>query len=109
METRRTRQNYTQQFKNDALKLVLEQDYRCNEVGRRLGIHASNVSRWVREYESDSEPIVEGVLTRKQLEAELKRLRKDNKRLQMEREILKKAAAFFANESGADTDLSGSR
>ena len=109
MKTRRTRQNYTQEFKNDAIKLVLEQDYSCNEVGRRLGIHPSNVSRWVREYESDSEPIVEGVLTRKQLEAELKRLRKENKRLQMEREILKKAAAFFAKESSSDTDLSGSK
>ena len=109
MTTRRTRQKYTKEFKADAVKLVLDSDYSCNEVARRLGINPSNVTRWVREYERDNQPVVQGGASRKELEAELLRLHKENKRLQMEREILKKAAAFFAKESDADTDSSGSR
>jgi transposase len=109
MTTRRTRQNYTKEFKNDAIRLVLDHGYSCNEVARRLGINPSNVTRWVREHERDNEPTVEGGASRKEMEAELRRLRKENKRLQMEREILKKAAAFFAKESSSDMDSSGSR
>jgi transposase len=110
MTNRRTRNHYTKEFKNDAVKLVLEHGYSGYEVARRLGVEPSNVNRWVREHERDNEPApVAGGVSRKELEAELKRLRKENKRLQMEREILKKAAAFFANESGSDTDSSGSR
>jgi transposase len=99
MNQKTTRQHYTKEFKSDAVKLVLEHGYSANEVARRLGINQTNVSRWVREYRQDSEPSVEGGATRSELEAELKRLRKENQRLQMEREILKKAAAFFAKES----------
>ena len=68
------------------------------EVGRRLGINQTNVSRWVREYHRENEPSVDGSATRSELENEVKRLHKENQRLRMEREILKKAAAFFANE-----------
>ena len=57
------------------------------------------MNRWVRQYHDNKESASSDGLTREQLEAELKRLRKENKRLEMEREILKKAAAFFANES----------
>ena len=109
MPNRRTRQHYTKEFKTDAVKLVLEHGYSGYEVARRLGIDPSNVNRWVRDYESDNEPPVEGGASRKELEAELQRLRKENKRLQMEREILKKAAAFFANESNSDMGSSGSK
>ena len=109
MASRRTRQRYTKEFKDDAIRLVFEHGYSCNEVGRRLGINPCNVTRWVREYEHDEQPSNEGGVSRKEIEGELQRLRKENKRLQMEREILKKAAAFFAKESGADTGLSGSR
>jgi transposase len=99
MNQKRIRQHYTKEFKNDAVKLVLEHGYSANEVARRLGINQTNVSRWVREYRQDNEPTIEGGATRSELESELKRLRKENQRLQMEREILKKAAAFFAKES----------
>jgi transposase len=99
MNQRRNRQHYTKEFKNDAVKLVIEQGYSANEVARRLGINQTNVSRWVREYRQDNEPSVDGGANRSELEAEVKRLRKENQRLQMEREILKKAAAFFAKES----------
>ena len=99
MNQKRTRQNYTKEFKNDAIKLVIEQGYNTSEVGRRLGINQTNVSRWVREYRQENEPSINGEATRSELEAEVKRLRKETERLRMEREILKKAAAFFANES----------
>ena len=100
MNQKRNRQHYTKEFKNDAVKLVVEQGYSCNEVGRRLGINQTNVSRWAREYRQENDPSVDGGASRNELESEVKRLRKENQRLQMEREILKKAAAFFAKESG---------
>jgi transposase len=99
MNARRTRRNYTKEFKADAVGLVVEQGYSSAEVGRRLGVSENNVNRWVRQYRDKKAIASTDGLTREQLEAELKRLRKENKRLEMEREILKKAAAFFANES----------
>jgi transposase len=98
MSKKRQRRDFTDEFKNDAVKLVIEQGYSCNEAARRLGIGQSNLSRWVRAYRAQLENKAEpGSI--QDLEAENKRLRNENKRLLMEREILKKAAAFFANES----------
>jgi transposase len=99
MNERQDRVKYTKEFKQDAIQLVMEQGYSANEVGRRLGVNQSNVSRWIREYRRDQQDSAEGEIPRKELEAEVKRLKKENQRLQMEREILKKAAAFFAKES----------
>jgi len=99
MNENRNRVKYTKEFKQDAVKLVIEQGYSANEVGRRLGIGQSNVSRWVREYRRGQRESARGEIPRKELEAEVRRLKKENQRLQMEREILKKAAAFFAKES----------
>jgi transposase len=94
------RRAFTEEFKKDAVKLVLEQGYSNSEVGRRLGVHGSNISRWVRQHRNKMENPNEGASRSPQdLETENKRLKKENKRLLMEREILKKAAAFFANES----------
>ena len=99
MNEKRKRPTFTKEFKQDAIKLVVEQRYSCPETGRRLGVAASNISRWVRQYRQDQQDLSEGGITRKELEAENRRLIKENKRLAMEREILKKAAAFFAKES----------
>jgi transposase len=99
MSKKRKRPNYTKEFKQDAVKLVTEQQYSCPEVGRRLGVAASNVTRWVRQYRQDQQDLSDGGIPRKELESEIRRLKKENKRLEMEREILKKAAAFFAKES----------
>ena len=95
MSDKKQRRDFTDEFKNDAVKLITEQGYSATEVGRRLGVNHSNVSRWVREHRRR----LENPTNSPDLEAEVKRLRKENKRLQMERDILKKAAAFFANES----------
>ena len=99
MNEKRKRPKYTKEFREDAVKLVTEQGYSSNEAGRRLGISQSNISRWVREYRKDQEDMANGGVTRKELEDKIRRLEKENRRLEMEREILKKAAAFFAKES----------
>ena len=99
MKPKRNRQNYTKEFRDDAVKLVIEKGYNCNEAARRLGINHSNLSRWVRAYRNAQEDPAQGGLSRSEIEAENRLLRKENKRLLMEREILKKAAAFFAKES----------
>ena len=98
MNARKTRRSYTKQFKADAVSLAIEQGYSSAEVGRRLGVSENNVNRWIRQHRDKNERLSTDGLTRQHLETELKRLRKENKRLEMEREILKKAAAFFANE-----------
>lgn len=86
---------YTVEFKQEAVKLVTEQGYSQAEASRRLGIDSKNMNRWVKEYRGGK--AVKAPLTEEQVE--LARLHKENKRLQMERDILKKAAAFFASES----------
>lgn len=99
MNQKRNRRDFTDEFKSDAVRLVTEQGYSCSEVGRRLGINHSNISRWVRQYRDQLENPAGNSGSLRDLEVENKRLKKENKRLEMEREILKKAAAFFANES----------
>ena len=99
MNEKRKRPKYTKEFREDAVKLVTDQGYSSNEAGRRLGINQSNISRWVREYRQEQKDRADGGVTRKELEDKISRLEKENRRLEMEREILKKAAAFFAKES----------
>ena len=93
------RKHYSKQFKIDAVKLVTEQGYNVSEAARNLGIHHTSLRHWKKQFETDGNQSFPGkgyILPEKE---ELYRLRKENKRLRMEREILKKATAFFANES----------
>ena len=93
------RKYYSKQFKIDAVKLVTEQGYKASEAARNLGIHHSSLRHWKKQLETDDNQAFPGkgyILPEKE---ELYRLRNENKRLRMEREILKKAAAFFAKES----------
>ena len=93
------RKKYTQEFRDSAVKLITEQGYQITEAARNLGINATMLERWKREFEDGVDGSPDSA-NGKALQAELVRLRKENHRLKMEREILKKAAAFFANESG---------
>ena len=61
---------YTKEFKQDAVKLVIEQRYSCPEVGRQLGVAASNITRWVREYRQDQQDLSDNGITHKDWEAE---------------------------------------
>jgi len=99
MNERRKRAHYTKEFKEDAVKLVLEHGYSCRQAAQRLGVASSNVTRWVQMHRDEKREISECGVSRRELAAEMRRLRKENQRLRMEREILKKAAAFFAKES----------
>jgi transposase len=94
------RRQYTQEFKDSAVKLVTEQGCSLAEASRNLGINTTQLRRWKNALEELSTPDENGQ-TAADLRAELVRLKKENHRLQLEREILKKAAAFFAKESGS--------
>jgi transposase len=89
------RRKYTREFKVSAVKLVQEQGYSPGEAARSLGVDPTSVREWVAKLggEAGLAPTGEGAMA-----AELRRLRKENAQLRMEREILKKAAAFFAKE-----------
>ena len=89
-----TRRRFSDEFKEEAVKLITEQGYKVSEASRNLDINASMLRRWQRELSPESDGSIDA-----DDKAELQRLRKENKTLRMEREILKKAAAFFAKES----------
>ena len=88
------RANYPEDFKREAVALVKEQDYSLAAAARSLGIGANLIGRWKRELEAEDAP---GALSKDERE-ELKQLRKENRELRMEKEILKKASAYFAKE-----------
>lgn len=88
------RSRYTEEFKSEAVKLVTERGYSQSEAAENLGINVNNLSRWIAQTQV---VVSEKGLTGTE-QKELSELRRENKRLKMEREILKKAAVFFANE-----------
>jgi transposase len=92
------RKHYSKQFKIDAVKLVTEQGYKVSEAARNLGIHHSSLRNWKKQLKTDGNQSFPGKGHMTSDKEELYRLRKEVKKLRMEREILKKAAAFFANE-----------
>jgi len=93
------RKKFSKQFKIDAVKLITEQGYNVSEAARNLGIHHSSLRRWKKQFETNGNQAFPGKGHMSPENEELERLRKEVKKLRMEREILKKAAAFFANES----------
>jgi transposase len=93
------RKQFSKQFKVDAVKLVTEQGYEVSEAARNLGIQHSSLRRWKAQLESNGNQAFPGKGNLSPENEELHRLRKEVKKLRMEREILKKAAAFFAKES----------
>jgi transposase len=89
------RRRFSREFKLSAVQLVNEQGYSVPEAARSLGIDPANVRGWVEKLSGEAGVVPSGDGA---LQAELRRLRRENARLLMERDILKKAAAFFAKE-----------
>jgi transposase len=89
------RRKFNQEFKLSAVQLVNHQGYSIPEAARNLGIDPNSLRGWIKQFagEEGSAPKGDGAV-----QAELRRLRKENARLIMERDILKKAAAYFAKE-----------
>ena len=83
-------------IKRDAVALVTEQGYTVTAAARNLGIMPKLLSRWKGEKTQHREAAFPGQGHQTPEHAELRRLREDNRRLRMERDILKKATAFFA-------------
>ena len=94
-----TRRTYDDQFKRDAVRLATNNSYSLSETAHRLGISAKLLGRWKREAEARANGVMNGTVQVSPESDELNQLRKENQRLRMERDILKKTVIFFANES----------
>ena len=93
------RKKYSREFKLDAISLVTEQGYTRFEAANSLGINTNMLGRWINEQQNDHGQAFRGngKLTPEQVE--IRKLKTQVKRLEMEKSILKKAAAFFAKET----------
>jgi len=96
-QQKQKRRSFTDEFKAGAVALVLDQDKTVASVARDLDLTPSALTAWVKQARADRSKGATGLTTEER--AELARLRKDNRELRLERDILKKAAAFFAKES----------
>ena len=94
MAERRTRRRFTAEFKAQAVKRLLEDGKPLSEVATELGLSPGQLSAWRNDHLAAGS--AEALATRKAEQAEMLRLKRENKRLEEEVEILKKAAAFFA-------------
>ena len=94
----RRRRTFTAEQKAEAVRLVRESGKSLYQVARNLDLSESALRRWVKQSQVDAEANPNGALTSAERE-ELRRLRRENRQLSMERDFLKKAAAFFAKES----------
>jgi len=97
--TKRTRRRYSDEFKADAVNLIEQQGYTTVEAARRLGVERSCLNRWRRQRRGEPPRPHPAASEPDERDGELRELREENRKLRTEREILKKAAAFFANES----------
>lgn len=88
---------FSEEFKVEAAKLVNENGYPVAQAAKKLGISPSTLHPWVKKYKDSKLKLNSRMFP--SAEDELLQLRKENKRLKEEHEILKKAAAFFAKES----------
>ena len=94
----RPRRSFTDEFKASAVALVLKEGKSVTRVAKDLDLTQSSLGKWVEQARADAGKSARGTLTTEEKE-ELARLRKENRELRLEREILKKAAAFFAKEN----------
>ena len=93
-----TRRRFSEEFKADAVRLVVEEGYAFKAAARAVGVSEKSLRDWHKRLAPTPEPCGESA-TIDELREENKRLRKQLKRAEMEREILKKATAYFAKES----------
>jgi transposase len=93
------RRSYSREFKIEAVKFVTEKGYSVAEAARSLGVHETLLRSWKQALNDQGEQAFPGQGHLPPFEEELRRLRAENQRLRQERDILKKATAFFAREA----------
>ncbi len=95
--TKRKITHYPSEFKESSAKLAVDSDVSISQTAENLGINATTLHGWVKKYYSNKPQLLQASAPPASLE-ELKQLRKENASLRQERDILKKAAAYFARE-----------
>jgi transposase len=101
----RNTQDYTPEFRAEAVKMVLAQGLSLAEAAKRLSVPKGTLANWVARARASTGVAAPGARTVVELEAELRHIRKELAEARMERDILKKATAYFARESLPGTRL----
>ena len=96
--SKKKRQNYSREFKMEAVGLITEKGYSIAEASRNLGIDYSILRRWKNQLADDSQNAFPGKGRLKGPDEELRRLKRELERVKEERDILKKALAYFAED-----------
>lgn len=94
--TKRTK--YSHEFKAEAIRMVLNESKSADDVGKMLKIHPSTIRKWIAKYKKNGDDAFPGNGNQTPAEREISRLKKEIKELKQEKEILKKATAYFAKE-----------
>jgi len=97
-KTDQKRRTFSREFKLDAIRLVKEEGHSAQDINENLGLGPQVVERWIREHEVDEAQAFPGVGQAKESEKEIYALRRQLKRAEEERDILKKALAIFSKE-----------
>jgi transposase len=95
----RNKQDYTPEFRAEAVKVVLAQGLSLAEAAKRLSVPKGTLANWVASAKASKGVAAPGARTVAELEAELKQVRKELAEARLERDLLKKATAYFARES----------
>lgn len=95
----KTRKRYSEEFKREAIRLSRQPGMNQSQVAKDLGIHRSLLTNWIRLAATEGSDAFRGNGNRTELEAEIVALRRQNRILTEERDILKKAATWFAKAS----------
>ena len=93
------RRKFTREFKREAVTLITARGVSIAQASRELGVHGSVLRRWVQEQVADPQQAFPGQGQMKPEQGEIERLRREVIKLKAERDILKKAAAYFAKEA----------
>jgi transposase len=96
--TQQSRRSFSEDFKRDAVRLVVEEKYTFAAAAKAVGVSTKSLRDWHKMYAPHPEPCGDNA-TMNELREENKRLRRQLRRAELEREILKKATAYFAKES----------
>ena len=92
------RRQFTREFKVEAVRLVRDRGVSVAQASRDLDVHENLLRKWVKDFEADPRQAFPGQGVLKPEQAEIERLRREVQKLKAERDILKKAAAYFARD-----------